>query len=406
MRPSLHTPRLAIAAWVSTLALLVAALAFGAGMPDAGASDILDAIAFGALILGMATLGVLITRHEPRNAIGWVFCATPVLVAMGVCGGTYSDWAAAQDPKGPGIALAGWVPSWSWEVGLVGFALFVPLLFPDGRAPGPRWRLLLKADRAAVVVLALVLAVQPGTTGDGTRNPFAVEAAGSGLVMAAVLVAIVVLIVAGLVSSVARYRQAAPTERLQMRECMLAAAVSFAGVFVISVVWAVEVLYVLDYALVPLAIGFAMLRYRLYDVDVIIRRTLTYACVVTALAGIYLAGVGVIGMTLQHLTGRSSTLAVTVSTLAAAAAFQPLRGRIQRTVDRRFFRSGYDAQAAVDAFSAHLREQIDLDALSYELLGVVTRTVHPGHAGLWLRPISTGGRIERGARTRRPDIVQ
>jgi hypothetical protein len=143
-----------------------------------------------------------------------------------------------------------------------------------------------------------------------------------------------------------------------------------------------------------------MLRYRLYDVDVIIRRTLVYACLVAVLAAVYLGGVTLVGALLRTVTGSSGTVAVTVSTLAVAGAFQPLRRRIQRTVDRRFFRSGYDAQAAVAAFSGRLREEIDLDALRDELLDVVARAVHPAHSALWIRPapVEDGSQSPEGAR--------
>ena len=141
-------------------------------------------------------------------------------------------------------------------------------------------------------------------------------------------------------------------------------------------------------ALIPVSIGVAILRYKLFEIDVIIRRTLIYAALVIVLAVMYLGGVALIGSLLRGLAGSSGTLAVTISTLAVAAAFQPLRGIIQRAVDRRFYRAGYDAQAAVNGFSERLREQIDLDALCEELRSVVGGTVQPAHASVWLRPDS------------------
>ncbi len=391
VRPTPSTTRIAqpaAVAWCTTLTLLVLAAVLSAGGSNVSAGDVLDAIAVGALLLGMATLGVLITRREPGNAIGWIFCGTPLLVALAVGGGEYATWAEAQNPDFPGVAIVGWFPQWTWVTGLVGFAMFTPLLFPDGKPPGPRWKLLLRIDLVAITVLGVVLAIQPGTVAGDIESPFGVKEADSGVVIAVLAATVVVLIVAGLVSAVVRYRHANPIARVQMRECVLAAGVSFAGVFVISVVAPVEILYLLDYSLVPIAIGLAMLRYRLYEVDVIIRRTLTYACLLAALSGIYLTVVTLTGILLQTVTGRSGALEVTLSTLAAVAAFHPLRGRIRRAVDRRFYRAGYDSQAAVDAFSGHLREQIDLDALSEELIGVVSRTVHPAHASIWLRETS------------------
>jgi hypothetical protein len=167
---------------------------------------------------------------------------------------------------------------------------------------------------------------------------------------------------------------------------VFAACAAFVGFFAISVIAPYEALYALDYALLPLSVGLAMLRYRLYDVDVIIRQTLVYACLVAVLACIYLGGVALVGAVMRDLIGSSGTVAVTVSTLIVVGAFQPLRTRIRRTVDRRFYRSRYDARAAVNAFSDRLRQEIDLDALRLELLDVVARAVHPAHSTLWIRP--------------------
>jgi len=140
-----------------------------------------------------------------------------------------------------------------------------------------------------------------------------------------------------------------------------------------------------------------MLRYRLYDVDVIIRRTLVYAVLVAMLAGVYLGGVTLVGALLRTVTGSSGTVAVTVSTLAVAGAFQPLRRRLQAGVDRRFYRSAYDARAAAEAFTGRLRDEIDLEALRHELLHVVTTTVQPAHTSLWLRttPITERPTVEQ-----------
>ncbi len=144
-------------------------------------------------------------------------------------------------------------------------------------------------------------------------------------------------------------------------------------------------LALLSFALIPISIGFAVFRYRLYEVDVIIRRTLVYTTLIGSLAIVYLGGIYVVGDVLQTLTGQSGALAVTVSTLAVAAAFQPLRSRIQRAVDHRFYRAKYDASVTLDAFSGRLRQQIDLDALHAEVLTVVRDALEPSQATLWFR---------------------
>ena len=345
-------PRLAAAAWVATLVLLLATgVVVGLGT-DLDVASLLDALLFGAVMQGMATLERLIARREPRNPIGWIFCAAPALVAVAIATGTYAAWADDRHPGAPGAAAADWVSSWTWVAGLAAYALLVPLLFPDGRPPGPRWRHLVRADLVAIAWIAALAGVS-----DSPPQP----------VVVATGVLIAVLIAVGLASAVVRYRRAGATQRLQIRECVFAACAAFVGFFAISVVSPHEALYALDYALLPLSVGLAMLRYRLYDVDVIIRKTLVYGCLVAVLAAVYVAGATLFGVLLRNLAGSSGTVAVTVSTLAVVGAFQPLRRRIQRIVDRRFYRSGYDAQAAVDAFSGRLREEIDLDALRLEL---------------------------------------
>jgi hypothetical protein len=366
-------PPFAAIAWVATLVLFVCTGLLVGAHTAVAAVDVLNALLFVAVMQGMSTLGVLIARREPRNPIGWIFSAVPALVAVSVFTGVYAIWARDHHPAVAGAGAADWLSSWPWVSGLVAYALLVPLLFPDGRVPGARWRVVLRADIAAVCWIAGLAA-------------FATSPPASVVVATGILIA--VLISAGLASAVVRYRRAGATQRVQIRECLFAAWAAFVGFFVISVAAPYEALYALDYALLPLSVGLAMLRYRLYDVDVIIRRTLTYAGVLAVLASIYLAGATLLGALLRALTGSSGVVAVTLSTLAVAGAFQPVRRRIQRTVDRRFYRSGYDAQAAVTAFSSHVREEIDLEALSGELLRIVSGTVQPTHAGLWIRPVT------------------
>lgn len=370
MRPP-SVPRPAAAAWLGTLVLLLATGVF-VGLGNAfDLGDVLDALLFGAVMQGMATLGALIARREPRNPIGWIFCAAPGLVAVAIAAGTYAAWADDHHPGAFGSGAADWLSSWTWVAGLAAYALLVPLLFPDGRPPGLRWRHVVRAD---LVVIGWIAVLAGGT--DTPPQPV--------VVATAALVA--VLVAAGLASAVVRYRRAVRTQRIQIRECVFAACAAFIGFFAISVIAPYEALYALDYALLPLSVGLAMLRYRLYDVDVIIRRTLVYAVLVAVLAGVYLGGVTLVGALLRTVTGSSGTVAVTVSTLAVAGAFHPLRRRIQVGVDRRFYRSAYDSRSAAEAFSGRLRDEIDLEALRHELLHVVTSTVQPAHTSLWLRP--------------------
>ncbi len=358
--------KLVTAAWVATAALLVVAGVLAADQNSVAAADVAFAVEFGAVVLGMATLGVLIARKRPGNPIGWLFTLTPFMILLSVAGGLYAD------SGHPGATLTDGL-GWTWVVGIASYALYVPLLFPDGKLlPGRRWKFVARVDAAVIAGAVVGIA--------GNVEPVA----------GVFLVATLLLVLVSVASMVVRYRRAQATERLQLKWVLGAAIAALAGFIGAAVLGAftdaVQYIFIFAYALVPLAIAIAILRYRLYEIDVIIRRTLTYSCLVIVLAAVYLGGVTVIGALLRNVTGASSALAVTVSTLAAAAAFQPLRRRIREHVDHRFARRAYDAQHAASEFSGRLREQIDLDALSDELLAVVGRTVQPATASVWLRP--------------------
>ncbi len=380
--------RYAIAALVVTLALFVISGLIAVTHIRFDARATLNAASYAVLMLGFSAIGILIVRREPRNAIGWLFCATPLLVSVSVGGGTIAIWMGPEHADLPGAAVPGWFSLWAWPIGLVGFLLLLPLLFPDGRPPGGRWRWLLRIDLVGLGLIAAALMAQPGEMFNGVTNPLGVGWADSTPVVAFLAVLILILIPASLASAVVRYRRAGATERVQLREVVFAAGATFAGFILISVLGANEALYTLDYALIPAAVGLAMLRYRLYDVDVVIRRTLVYGALVGMLAGLYLAGVAGLGAGLRAATGLSSSLAVTLSTLAVVGAFQPLRRRTQLAVDRRFYRAAYDARATVEAFSGQLREQIDLDVLADRLLVTVRETVRPRTASVWLASVT------------------
>jgi hypothetical protein len=377
--------RYAVASLAVTLALFVTAGLIAAIHIRFDARSVLDAGSYAVLMLGIAAIGILIVRREPRNAVGWLFCLTPLLVSVSVGCATLAIWAEPDHADIPGAAVLGWISLWAWPVGLVGFLMLLPLLFPDGRPPAGRWRLLLRVDLVALALIAAVLMTQPGEMFNGVSNPLGVGWADSTPVVIVLAALVLILIPAGLASAVVRYRHAGRTERFQLREVVFAACATFVGFIAISLLGGNSVLYTIDYALIPAAVGLAMLRYRLYDVDVVIRRTLVYGALVACLAAIYLGGVYAIEGVVRRLSGSSSTLAVTISTLAVALVFQPLRRRIQAAVDRRFYRAAYDSSQTLDAFSARLRREIDLDALTDDVLAVVGRTLHPAHATIWLR---------------------
>ena len=348
----------------------------------------LDAGSYAALLVGMSVIGLLIARREPGNPVGWLFSLAPLLVCVSL---TFGVVAIASGPEHLDLFWApvpAWFSLWAWPLGLIGFTILMPLLFPDGRPPPGPWRILLRIDLGVIAALALLLATQPGEIEGGVTNPLGLEVSRSAPAIVVVVVAIVAAMLAGFVSAVVRYRRAGRTQRLQLRECLFAICLTFAGFVLNSVLSGPESVYTIVYALIPVAVGLAMLRYRLYDVDIVIRRTLVYAVLVAALAAVYLAGIALFGVIFRSLTGLSGSFAVTLSTLAVAAVFNPLRHRIQRAVDRRFSRAAYDAQAAIESFAGELRQQIDLDVLSDRLLTTVRDTVRPRSASVWLAPVT------------------
>jgi hypothetical protein len=372
---------------------------------SSGGASFIVTILTGLTLLLFPVAGVVIALRRPGTPIGWL------LLAIGLGWGTlavsvaYADYGLLLHPGSvpaadvsAGISLGAWAP----PIGITG--TFLLLLFPDGRLPGRRWRPVAWLAAFAIVALTIVATLAPGTMAAvgyaHTRNPLGLDGA-AGVVSAAqaIVILLPIVMVASAISLIVRFRRSGRVERQQIKWLAAAAALA-AGVYLTDILISALIntstktepfyLQVLDnlsiecIGLVPIAICIAVLRHRLYEIDVIIRRTLSYAGLVAALAAIYLLVIAAVGTLVRHATGSSGTVAVTVSTLAVAAAFQPLRLRIQSAVDRRFSRSAYDAQAAVDAFSGHLREQIDLEALSAELLAVVGRTVQPAHSSLWI----------------------
>ncbi|HEY3477965.1 MAG TPA: hypothetical protein VGL02_03615, partial [Streptomyces sp.] len=293
-----------------------------------------------------------------------------------------------------------WLPA----VGITG--TFLLLLFPDGRLLGRRWRYVGWTSAVAMVVGVMGLILNPGPLGDagypGVQNPLGVDALGPVLDVSWVAIfVVVVMMVASAASLVVRYRRARGPERQQVK-WLAAAAAGVAAVYAVVVpvgalvdpssqdtpAWlsAAQTASLLSFGLIPVAIVFAVLRYRLYEIDVIIRRTLVYAVLVAVLAALYLGGVTLVGGLLRDITGGSGAIGVTISTLAVAAAFQPLRARIQRAVDHRFYRARYDAARTLEAFSGRLRDQFEIDAVSGEVLDIVRQTLQPAHATIWLKP--------------------
>ena len=393
--------RTAALAWVVTLVAAVPTcvllvLGAGASRTDSFGFTGLGGLAFLVAAIAFSTTGALLAARVPGNPIGWVFCVTGVLLAVGGLAHQYAYYALyVSSPPLRGGATAAWLPAVPPAFGLLGLSL---LLFPDGRLPSRRWRPALWLTLTGIFLIVVGLALRPGPLDEpfeGVTNPVGIGgtyelfdlASGLGwLFMAASLVL-------GAASVVVRLRRSRGRERQQIKWNALAAAVAGAAFAanVASFFAAVEgiaqvrmVLVGLVLAGFPVTTGIAILRYRLYDIDVVINRTLVYGALTATLAGVYIASVLMLQLALGGVTGGSG-LAVAGSTLAVAALFRPARGRIQTTVDRRFYRRKYDAVRTLQQFGAHLRDEVDLDTLGGELRGVVADTMQPAHVSLWLR---------------------
>jgi hypothetical protein len=348
--------------------------------------------AYVVTLVSAATVGAVLASRRPAHPVGWLLLVLGLsVVTSGLAQGYASyglarpgslpaaDWAAMYDD-------ASWAP-WS---ALIGFVL---LLTPTGSLPSPRWRWWAVVTAAAPVVYLLADPLRGGPLGapyQSVTSPVAVPAL-SGLAGVAAFLSIIIsqlAVVVGAASLVVRFRRARGVERQQLRWVAFAAALSALAVVAATAGALIAAPAVGDWsfgmyvALLPVATGAAILRYRLYDLDRIISRTLAYGLLTVLLGGAY-AGL-VLG--LGQLVGRSSPLLVAGATLAVASAFQPARRRVQNLVDRRFNRRRYDAARTIEEFSIRLRDEVDLDTLTAELLGVVDQTMQPTRVSLWLRP--------------------
>jgi hypothetical protein len=349
----------------------------------------------GAVVLvtvSAAAVGALVASRRPAHPVGWLLLGVGLGLVVTELIQVYVDYGLLARPGSlPGARyLAGF--AYSTALLWVSCAGFVLLLTPTGRLPSPRWRWWARLAAAAPVVMVLGSVVQPNPLApDYYGNPLAVPALARVLVVPAVAGVVVVLVslLVGALSLVVRFRRARGVERLQLRWLAYAAALA-AGLLLVALVAGFlpsndNVTFAslcLGVALLPLATGAAILRYRLYDLDRIISRTVAYGLLTVLLGGGYAAVV----LGLGQLLGQDSSLVVAGATLAVAAVFQPARRRIQALVDRRFNRRRYDAARTIAAFSARLRDEVDLDTLTVELLAVVEQTMQPTQAWLWLRP--------------------
>ena len=346
-------------------------------------------------LLTFSVVGAIIASRQPRNALGWIFCGIGLVVGLGSFTGGYAEYQIAGDSTPGSLGeTAAWFSSWTWILWVYVPATFLLLLFPNGRPPSPRWRSVAWCAALGIIGFIAGVALQPGPLEGYPQitNPYGVD---SPILMVGVVGAIVggVSMVASAVSLIVRMRQAGTVERQQIKWLAYGGAVVIGAIFVAGVIaiWSTPISYtVIGFSLLglPIFTGIAIVRHRLYDIDVVINRTLVYGSLTATLVLIYFGGVASTQALFRAVTGQEQQpqLAIVVSTLAIAALFDPLRRRIQSFIDRRFYRRKYDAQKTLDAFSSRLRDETDLDALSGDLEGVVRETMQPAYVSLWLRP--------------------
>jgi hypothetical protein len=351
------------------------------------------------LASGYPLAGAVIASKQPGNPIGWLLLALGLTIGTMLFSQAYVETGAT--------ALAGffaWYSTWVLSVWLGLGVIVVPLLFPDGRLLSPRWVWVLRLTAVGFVLSVVGTAFKPGGLDTNQKpniqNPYALPGLKDVLSVLNVIgeVLFIVAILAAVVSVVLRFKRSRGEARLQLKWFALVGSVMIVGFLLAAIAaafgdnspiawigdigWPVGLLSLVIG--IPIATGVAVLRYRLYEIDVVINRTLVYGFLTVTLAAVYIGSVLLLQLVLDSFTSGSS-LAVAVSTLGVAALFRPARARIQGVVDRRFYRHKYDAARTLESFSARLREQVDLEALGGELRNVVSETMQPTHVSLWLK---------------------
>jgi hypothetical protein len=364
---------------------------------DIGTSfNILFEVIFGLSFFAFPTVGAVVASRRPHNPIGWIFLVAGIPFALSGFAHGYAVYGLFTEPGSlPGAEAMAWLASWLFIPPLFAAPAFLFLLFPEGRALSSRWHIV-GWVAALGIVCTVLFAFAPGRLEeppfDDVVNPFGIEAADSILSLVATVgwASILLSVLAAAVSMVVRLRRARGRERQQLKW-----VASAAGLFALANVVGSTTLSSQDeeigqlvvlfaYAGIPMAAGVSILRHRLYDLDRVLNRALVYGALTVLLAGAYL---GIVVAFQNAIPGADdSDLTIAGSTLAVAALFRPLRARLQSFIDRRFYRRRYDAQRTLEQFTARLRDEIDLDALNRELVAVVSDTMQPAHASLWLRP--------------------
>jgi hypothetical protein len=388
----LVSPTMAVVVALLTVLLLVADVPLQSQIQSLSLSSAWEL----AFVVPFTLVGTVVARREPRNPLGWLLLTVPLVALLAGVASDYAVFVYHYGHRGwPLGPLAVLCDTFNIASGLLLLPLVV-LLFPDGRV-GPRWRWPLRGYVAALAVYfasrasvaAVALQRRTPVWGDGSvvgaKHPSGF-ASWTHVTKPIIIPFVVVFTLAAVARLVLSYRTSTGDRRQQLKWLGLGAVTSIASVVVAalygsSAALAVWVLLVLGWAALPLSMGVGILRYRLYEIDRLVSRTLSYAILTALLAGTF---IGLIALTTNTLA-LSGRVGVATSTLAAAALFNPLRVRIQRLVDRRFNRTRYNAEATVAAFTSRLRDAVEIDAIRADLLDAVSRAVQPSHASVWIK---------------------
>src|SRR5215211_1588164 len=397
---------LTLCAWISTFVIM--ALAFLLASLNAPTSSAVVTACLSVVIVAFSTVGALVGSRRPENSIGWLFCCGALVWGLGELALEYGVYALVTAPgslpAGAWVALFG-----AWARGLGGFfmVLFLLVLFPTGRLPTRRWRVVVWAAAGYVALFTLVSWLSPASQDfrlSSVRNPLGIDLEIMNLLGGVLYLTLPFLLLACGAAVIVRFRGARGDERQQIKWFAYAVALM---VFLFTlghslgltqIVGVAPLVFAIPLTGLPVAAGIAILKYRLYDIDLLINRTLVYGSLTATLVALYFGGIVVLQGVFVALTGEHSTLAIVASTLLIAALFNPLRLRIQSFIDRRFYRRKYDARKTLEAFSGKLRDETDLDRLGVDLVEIVSETMQPAHASLWLRRDSGAKSGEGGRR--------
>jgi len=390
--------------WLLCVALISFALLFYFLASPTPATDTPPALAafLRALSLAFPTVGALVASRRPENPIGWIFCGTGLLYGVQAFASGYADYALLGHTGSlPGGELMAWISGWIGVPVLPLAGVLLVLLFPNGKLLSRKWQLVVWMAACGSAMLALGAALGPGSLSFQPTfdNPLGLGGAigklgpsAGGVVEILVRVGFFFVLVSWLfavAAMITRMDQARGAERQQLKWFVYTVALLVVGFLAAllgfgqhSVAWNMGIA---AFNFLPIAAGIAILRYRLYDIDVVINRTLVYGVLTAALALVYVGSIVLFQGLFHALTGETSQLAVVASTLAIAALFVPLRRRVQAFIDRRFYRRKYDVAKTLQAFNIRLRDDVDLDSVADDLVEVVRETMQPAHVSLWLR---------------------